>query len=249
MVRARTGASQIPSAVATAIKTCWPNGVVEEFATDESYFHDTRPRLERDLRNIRGASLLWETEEDDSSGWDEDANGIPRAREDWQSYYMFFLAPDGKAFVPFRIRDGRDGRAAEDTEEAEWIETTDQGKGWIGCAVGICLAAPYAVINLSRFSRDATGTMTAPDVDSFVYSDKTHERVDTEEYHRQILSQQALQKLQALSAKIVTILAKHRIQVLDKSVLNLRVPGLKASEEVFLEEPLRVRDALFFRGV
>jgi hypothetical protein len=97
-MRARIGASQIPRAVAAAIKTCWPNGVVEEFATDESYFHDTRPTLERDLRNIRGASLLWETEEDDSSGWDEDADGLPRASEDWQSYCVFFLAPDGKAF-------------------------------------------------------------------------------------------------------------------------------------------------------
>ena len=44
------------------------------------------------------------------------------------------------------------------------------------------------------------------------------------------------------------MLRKHRIQVLDQSVLNLYVPGLKVSTEVFLEAPLRVRDALFFRG-
>jgi hypothetical protein len=36
---------------------------------------------------------------------------------------------------------------------------------------------------------------------------------------------------------------------LDRPVLDLRVPGLKADEEVFLEAPLRVQDAFFFRGV
>jgi hypothetical protein len=41
----------------------------------------------------------------------------------------------------------------------------------------------------------------------------------------------------------------HGIDVLDKSVLDLRVPRLRPSKEVFLEEPLRVRDAFFFRGV
>jgi hypothetical protein len=45
------------------------------------------------------------------------------------------------------------------------------------------------------------------------------------------------------------MLAKHRIRILDNAVLNLRVPGLKATEDVFLEEPLRVQDCFFFRGV
>jgi hypothetical protein len=36
---------------------------------------------------------------------------------------------------------------------------------------------------------------------------------------------------------------------LDASVLGLTVPGLKADEEVFMEEPLQVYEAFFFRGV
>lgn len=55
--------------------------------------------------------------------------------------------------------------------------------------------------------------------------------------------------MEALRLEIAKILAKHRIKVLDKAILNLRMPALKASEEVFLEEPLRVQDAFFFRGV
>jgi hypothetical protein len=70
--------SEVPADVAAAIKQCWPNGVVEEFATDESYFHEVRPRLERDLRNIRGAALLWQTEEEEiGARSNEDENDGP----------------------------------------------------------------------------------------------------------------------------------------------------------------------------
>jgi hypothetical protein len=86
-------------------------------------------------------------------------------------------------------------------------------------------------------------------VESFIYSDNTNERVDTDQYHREILSQEDFQKLEALRRELVSILTKHGIQVLDKRVLDLQVPGLKASSDVFLERPLRVRDAFFFRGV
>lgn len=241
------GASQIPTHVAAAIKECWPNGVVEEFATDESYFHEVRPRLERDLRNIRGASLLWQTEEEEIGvRWNEDENDDPLPSDEWQSYHVFFLAPESKEF---HFEDETAGtEEQEDPEQEEWTETTYPGEGWIGCAVGICLAAPYAVINLCGCSRYEDGTMSTPDVESFIYANQTDERVDTDQYHREVLSREAFQTLEALRGKIASILKKHRIQVLDDPVLNLRVPGLKASPEVFLEEPLRVRDAFFFRG-
>ena len=62
-------ANRIPDHVAAAIQDCW-DGVIEEFDTDESYFHDIHAKLERDLRKIPGASLLWQTEaEDDRAYW------------------------------------------------------------------------------------------------------------------------------------------------------------------------------------
>jgi hypothetical protein len=57
------------------------------------------------------------------------------------------------------------------------------------------------------------------------------------------------QKLQTLRQEIVSIMTSHRISVLDESVLDLPVKGLRADPEVFLQKPLRVRDAFFFRGV
>ena len=242
------GTSQIAKDVATAINKCWPYGVVEEFSTDESYFHEVHARLERDLRNIRGASLRWQTEEEDSGArWDDDWEDEPAFSDEWQSYHVFFLAPEDKEF---HFEDETDVIAeAEDPEEEEWTETTYLGEGWIGCAVGICLAAPFAVIDLCRYSQYEDGSISIPDVESFIFSDETNERVDTDQHYRELLSEKAFQQLEELRDKIAAILVKHRLQVLDKSVLDLRVPDLTASEEVFLEEPLSVRDALFFRGV
>jgi hypothetical protein len=57
------------------------------------------------------------------------------------------------------------------------------------------------------------------------------------------------QKLEVLRQKFVSILAHHRIFVLKESVLDLPLKGLKADPDVFLEKPLCVRDAFFFRGV
>jgi hypothetical protein len=81
------GASQIPKDVADAIRKCWPVGIVEEFATDESYFHQIQSRLGWDLRKIRGASLLWQTEEEESgSGWVHDwEDEEPPPSNQWQS--------------------------------------------------------------------------------------------------------------------------------------------------------------------
>ena len=206
-------ASQIPKPVA-AIKKCWPDGIVAEFETDESYFHEIHPRLERDLRNIRGAALLWQTEEaENGANWDEDGReDEPPPSEDWQSYHLFFLAPDGKEFHFEDETEG--GEEPEDPEEEEGTGTT-AGEGWIGCAVGICLAAPFAALHLDRFSRYEDGSAWLPDVESFVVYDETNERVvDSDQYYREILSEKAFQQLEELRGKIAAVLVKHRIEVL-----------------------------------
>ena len=175
------GTSRIPKDIAVAINECWPDGVVEQFATDESHFHDIRPRLERDLRHVRGGSLLWQTEEETAAGWDNENDERP-PRDGWQSYHVFFLSPDGDEF---HFKDETAGIEEPEDPQAE-AETKRPGEGWIGCAIGICLVAPYAVINLSSYSHYEDGTVSVPDVESFIYSDHTNERVDTDQYHRQI---------------------------------------------------------------
>jgi hypothetical protein len=240
-----------------AIRRCWPEGVVDEFATDESYFHGIQPRLERALRNIRGASLRWQTEAKELTGddWREEVDwtDAPPPDDEWQSYHVFFVAPDGSEFhfedEIESLEQPQDLDEDRDIDDEDDGETTYPGEGWIGCAVGISLAARYAVINFSSYSCYKDGTAVEPDIESFIYSYKSHQRVPTDQYHRDILSRDAFQKLETLGRKIASILAKHRIHVLDRTILDLRVPELKPGSDVFLEKALRVQDAFFFRGV
>jgi hypothetical protein len=67
------GAKRIPEDVAAAILESWPGGVIEEFDTEESYFHDVHAAPMRDLRKIPGAALVWQTEaEPDRADWHDD---------------------------------------------------------------------------------------------------------------------------------------------------------------------------------
>lgn len=244
-------ARNLPENVAAAIRKCWRDGVVEEFATDESYFQEVHARFERDLRKIRGASLIWQTENVESGGdWDDDwddEEDEPALREDWQSYHAFFLAADGKEF---QFEDETVGvEEADDPEEKECIETTYPGEGWVGFAVFICLAVPVAFMNLCSYSQYEDGSASTPDPESFLSAEMSGERVDASQSYRESLGEKGFQKLEVLRGKIALVLEKHRIQLLDNSVLNLHVPRLKADGDVFLEEPLRVLHAFFFRGV
>lgn len=241
-------ANQVPADITAAIRKCWPDGVIEEFAADESYFHEIHARLERDLRKIPGASLLWQTEGADAdSAWDDDGEDEPPPDRDWQSYHVFFLAPAGKEF---QFEDETEGLVdLDESGEEEGTAKTYPGEGWIGHAVGICLAAPMAIINPCRYAHSEDGSTMIPEVESFIFSDETGERVDTGPHFQEVLGAEAFAKLENLGRKIAAVLTRHGVRLLDESVSDLPVPALTASEEVFLEKPLRVRDAFFFRGV
>ena len=67
-------ALEIPKNIISAIEKLWPEGTVEKFDETRSYFEPIRPRLEQDLRELRGASLR-ETE----------------AAPEWRSFHGFVL--------------------------------------------------------------------------------------------------------------------------------------------------------------
>jgi len=242
------GATQIPEAVAALIKEIWPDGMVDEFDTEESGFQDIHAKLERDLRKIRGASLTWQTESEEPVYWDDESDDEPPFDDNFQSYHVFFLVPDGDEFRYETETEAWEPSASLEEEE-EWVETAVPGQGFTGCTAAVCLAAPVAMVDFSDRSDFADGTSGGDDIDPCIVSDETGERITPETYCRRQLSPEAFQKLDALRAKIVAVLQKHRLEVLDQTVLDLPVPGLKASQEVFLEKPIRVRDAFFFRGV
>ena len=124
-----------------------------------------------------------------------------------------------------------------------------QGRSSIGWAVGISLVARLAIFNPCEYSRYQDGDCLTPDVESFISSEEPYKRIDPECHYQEILGEKCYRKLQDLRARIAAVLRKHRIEVLEKAVLDLPLPRFKAAEEVFLQKPLRVRDAFFFRGI
>jgi hypothetical protein len=244
-------AKQIPEDVAAAIEECWPDGVIEQFDTDESYFYDIQEKLERDLRKISGASLLWQTEpEDDRSHWDDDDDDEPPPSPEFQSYHVFFLAPQGTEFE-FQT-ETEDLEEPDDFEDpdAELATVTYQGKGWYGCSVVISLATPFAAVDLSDYAEFENGSNWTPDPGSVAYSDETGEPVDRAASLRKAVGESAFAKLENLRARIVKVLAKHGVVVLDQGILDLPAGNLKSDSEVFLEgKKLTVGDAFFFRGI
>jgi hypothetical protein len=244
-------ANRIPEDLAAAIAECWPDGVIEEFDTDESYFHDIRAKLERDLRKIPGASLLWQTPaEDDDASWDDDEP--PPFGPEFQSYHVFFLAPQGGEFEfeteTESLEEPEDPEDPEDPD-SEMETVTYPGTEWYGCSVAVSLASPFASVFFSEHARFEDGSIRTPDPGDFAYSDETGERVDLAASYRKVLGESAFAKLENLRARIAKILAKHGVGVLDEAVLDLPAPGLRSDSEVFMSEPITVRDAFFFRGV
>jgi len=225
--------------------------VIEEFDTDESYFYDIQAELARDLRRIPGSSLLWQTEPADvSAHWDDDDDEPPPFGPEFQSFHVFFLAPQGSEFE-FQT-ETEDLEEPDDFEDpdAELATVTYQGKGWYGCSVVISLATPFAAVDLSDYAEFENGSNWTPHPGSVAYSDETGEPVDRAASLRKAVGESAFAKLENLRARIVKVLAKHGVVVLDQGILDLPAGNLKSDSEVFLEgKKLTVGDAFFFRGI
>jgi hypothetical protein len=239
----RRSSVEIPEDLAAAIKRCWPSGVVEEFTADESYFREIRHEVERDLRSISDASLVWQTEDSDDVGRDDDdGDDFLSSDSEWQSYQVFFVSPNGEQFC------FEDETIGDDPEDG--TQTTYPGTGRLGLALTISLVAAFAAITTSSYSWFEDGSIVVPDPTSNLFwDDKTGKRLSADEYYRDLFDPEMFQKLEVLRQNLVSVMASHRISVLSESVLDLPVKGLRAGAEVFLTKPLHIRDAFFFRGV
>lgn len=244
--------TRLPKNVAALIKTAWPEGAIEEFDTDESGFLDIQAKLERDLRKIPSASLRWQTEPEEGVYWDDGDDDFDEAPpRDWQfqSYHVFFLVPDGDEFRSDDETEDMEPPDVLDEEDEEWVETQVPGGRWVGCAVAVSLAGPVALVTFSSYGLYQNGTTQEPSIDACYLCDDPGESITAADYYRREVVPEGFQKLEGLRARIVEVCQKHRLEVLDDAVLDLPVTGLTAAQEVFVEPPVRVRDAFFFRGV
>jgi hypothetical protein len=247
-------ASRIPDEVKAAIEGSWPDGLVEEFDTDESGFHDIHAALERDLQMIPGASLLWQTPPKDESIYRDldDGDYEPPFEQDFQSYHVFFLSPPGGEFEFQTETEGEEAR--EDLEDPvdpldATVTVTYPGKGQYGCTAMVSLAAPFAAVGFCEYAQFDDGSDSIPDPANFVHFTETGEPVDDATHYREVLGEDTFRDLENLRERIAAVLAKHGLAVLDQPILDLPLPELRSDGDLFLDGTLSVKDAFFFRGV
>jgi len=230
------GVNPIPDDVAAAIEECWPDGVIEEFDADESYFHNIHAAVERDLRMIAHVRLLWQT-----PAVDEPA---------FKSYYIFFLAPEGGEFESETETENFGPEDPEDPD-TDVVTVMVPGKGTCGCSVVVSYASPFAAVAFCEYAQYEDGSDATPDPCNFKYFDEqTGERTDPAAHYRNTLGEGPFAELEKLRAGIAKVLAEHGVVVLDQAILDLPASHLKADGDVFLEgKRISAGDAFFFRGV
>ncbi|MGO9262919.1 MAG: hypothetical protein ACLQU1_42565 [Bryobacteraceae bacterium] len=242
-------APNLPKDLAKLVERTWPDGVVEQFDTSESYFYEIQDGIRGALLGIRDSAEFWETPDPYSRhdrDWDDDDDDFGSGNEDdFQSYHVFFVSPGGEGFV---VPEETQGYAdPEDPDAQEPEEATYSGERTEGYAVGISLLAPVAAISWSSTASVEDGSFENPDL----YPPGLGEAYEDpgEEPPSQPPSEEARQKMERLRNAIAAVLQKHKIRLLDEASLSIPVAGLRAGEEVFLSEPLHLFDAFFFRGV
>jgi hypothetical protein len=240
-----TSKTDLPKQIADAIRQTWPDGVVRMPAgAADAPFGDLYSKLKEGLSRIARSAVFYEREPHGGPQWGE-ASDPEEDPPDWieesRSYYLFFLSPLDDRF-----------RFETDTLEPdeEGVERRFRGEGKIGCAVGVSLVAPFAVVKLDQMEIFENGSRFEPDVEPHIFS-LDGRKVNLEKHYREMVDDEALAVLRKLRAQIVRLLKKFDVAVLPENHLDRRVPWLRAGEEVtegHTGEPITVRQAFFFHG-
>jgi hypothetical protein len=109
------------------------------------------------------------------------------------------------------------------------------------------MVAPFAVVALEQMEVFENGSRSGPGIEPHIF-DLDGEKLDMEEYCREMVGDEGLAILRKLRAEIVAVLNDHEIAVIPEKDLDKPVPWLQAGLDVFLEQPITVQNAFFFRG-
>jgi hypothetical protein len=242
--------TEIPKHIVEALKQAWPDGVLDmRLDSDESYFWDVYEKLKQDLSRVEGGLLLYERDAKGGPHWAEGSDpdeDLPNWDEEPRSYHLFFISPADGA-MSFDIE-------SEEPDENDVLHSVN-GKGTVGCAVGVSLLASFAVIVLDSIENYESGSYKNPDIEPHIVSNdgkKFWADESGEAYCKELLGEEGLPALLELRAKITRVLESHRLEVLGADALRQPVPWLRGGEEALVGqagEPVTVRTALFFHGL
>ncbi len=253
MTRKRNPDAGLREDAREAVDRAWPEGVVDmAFDADESYFWDVYPKLAAAVQRIKGARLVHEREPEGGPVWFDHSDPEeepPDDQERSRSYHLFFVCPEGQAFVYETEMQSLGGLGEDD--ENEWPMETVTGTGRTGWSVAVSLLAPFAVITLSDMETFEDGCTSEPSIESLGFTDMG-QRIDPEAEFRKFKGEPAFEVLLKLRGRICDILSRYGIGILPEEEWRKPVPWLRADDEVLVGtagEPIRVLDALFFEGL
>jgi hypothetical protein len=244
-----------------ALDNAFPHDTIELwYSSDESYLDDVCEELRANLSQLETASLDYERDWQGDEPRFEDMQGVLPFRfeegdldedepvpgdplEDLcYSYHLFFLGLKEDKFHY---------ECENEILEEEDVRETVYGTGTVGCAIGISLFAPFAVIMPSSMETNDYGPSLYPDIDPCIF-DLDFKPVDMTEHFREMIGDEGVQALGQLRTQIISILESFGIELLPDEEAEKPVPWLQVAEDVMIpkespDEVITLKDALFFR--
>ena len=238
--------------VMDAICHAYPDNIVtDDVAFEEgSYYEAICDEVQTALRRIKQADLSYDRPPEGRPHWDEggDPDEDPPAWvEEPSSYDLFFLALRGQQFEFQSELEEED--FPEDADEPVLVVVPTVGR--IGCAVGISVIAPFAVIRFTEMEIPESGSGTIPDIWPHMF-DLDGTELDVEAHYEGLFLEEGITALRYLREAITRILDEFSIRVLSEQELNMPIPELRlepARNVVPGKKSATVEDALFFQTI
>lgn len=232
-----------------AIRNAYPDNIVTDDVLHEesSYYDDTCDEVRAALRRIK-ADLAYDRPPEGRPHWDEGSDpeeDPPDWVEEPSSYDLFFFALRGVQFQFEGELEEED--VPEDADEPVVVVLPTVGR--IGCAVGISIVAPFAVIRFTEMESTENGSATMPDIWPHIF-DLDGSELDVEAHYEELFLEEGIAALRDLRKAITKVLDAFDVRVLSKEKLESRIPGLRpepARNVMVRKKTATAEDALFFQ--
>lgn len=249
-MRKRTQKTVCGADVLYAIRNAYPdNMVTDDVLYDESsYYNEIRDEVRAALCRIKEVDLAYDRPPEGRPHWGEGSDpeeDPPNWVEEPSSYDLFFLALRGEQFQFEGELEEEDVPEGADEPLLVVVPTV----GSIGCAVGISIVAPFAVISFTEMESTESGSATMPDIWPHVF-DLGGNELDVEAHYDELFLEEGITALRNVRKKITQKLRTFDIRVLSEEELEVRIPGLtpEPTRNVMpRKKTATVQDALFFQ--
>jgi hypothetical protein len=196
---------------------------------EESYYDQARGGIRAALGAIQGADLVYERPPKGGPHWNKGADreaDAPAWEDPASSYDLLYFALRGEQFEFEGELD--EENFPGDGDEPVLVRVPTAGR--IGCAVGISILGPFAVIRFADIELAESGSGSFPDIWPVKFN-LDGSLLDLDADYEELYLEEGINALRTLRGDITRILGEQGIRVLSEKELNTRVPGLKCNPD------------------